>query len=137
MVSERAGAADIFCGDGVFNVFPLPRSAGFRRSFQHAGAALDHGYHVLVFPEGRLGRWQVAEVSARYRAAGRRVECEGAAGRACGTGRDEAGQRAVVSFGQVAGEGWCADVFAPELSAEEITERLRTEIARLTELMFD
>ena len=34
------------------NVFPLPRSAGFRRSFQHAGEALDRGYNVLVFPEG-------------------------------------------------------------------------------------
>lgn len=38
----------------LFNVFPLPRSAGFRRSFQHAGEALDRGYHVLVFPEGRM-----------------------------------------------------------------------------------
>lgn len=38
----------------LFNVFPLPRSAGFRRSFQFAGEVLDHGYHVLVFPEGRL-----------------------------------------------------------------------------------
>jgi long-chain acyl-CoA synthetase len=36
----------------LYNVFPLPRSAGFRRSFQHAGEALDHGYNVLVFPEG-------------------------------------------------------------------------------------
>jgi long-chain acyl-CoA synthetase len=38
---------------GLFNVFPLPRSAGFRRSFDHAGEAMDRGYHVLVFPEGR------------------------------------------------------------------------------------
>jgi long-chain acyl-CoA synthetase len=37
----------------LYNVFPLPRSAGFRRSFQHAGEALDRGYNVLVFPEGR------------------------------------------------------------------------------------
>ncbi|MGH9586037.1 MAG: AMP-binding protein, partial [Acidobacteriaceae bacterium] len=36
----------------LFNVFPLPRSAGFRRSFQHAGEALDDGYNVMVFPEG-------------------------------------------------------------------------------------
>jgi long-chain acyl-CoA synthetase len=36
----------------LFNVFPLPRSAGFRRSFEHAGEALDRRYHVLVFPEG-------------------------------------------------------------------------------------
>jgi long-chain acyl-CoA synthetase len=37
----------------LFNVFPLPRQAGFRRSFAHIGDALDHGYHVLIFPEGR------------------------------------------------------------------------------------
>jgi long-chain acyl-CoA synthetase len=36
----------------LFNAFPLPRSAGFRRSFQHAGEALDRGYNVVVFPEG-------------------------------------------------------------------------------------
>jgi long-chain acyl-CoA synthetase len=37
----------------LFNVFPLPRGAGLRQSFAHAGEALDQGYHVLVFPEGR------------------------------------------------------------------------------------
>jgi long-chain acyl-CoA synthetase len=36
----------------LINVFPLPRSTGFRRAFQHAGEALDRGYNVLVFPEG-------------------------------------------------------------------------------------
>lgn len=38
----------------LFNVFPLPRGAGFRRSFAHVGRAMDRGYHVLVFPEGHL-----------------------------------------------------------------------------------
>jgi long-chain acyl-CoA synthetase len=38
---------------GLFNVFPLPQRSGFRRSFQHAGEAVDRGYSVLVFPEGR------------------------------------------------------------------------------------
>ena len=38
----------------LFNVFPLPRSVGFRRSFAHAGEAMDHGYHVLIFPEGQM-----------------------------------------------------------------------------------
>jgi long-chain acyl-CoA synthetase len=36
----------------LFNVFPLPRGAGLRQSFAHAGEAMDQGYHVLVFPEG-------------------------------------------------------------------------------------
>lgn len=38
---------------GLFNVFPLPQYSGFRRSFRHAGEAVDKGYNVLVFPEGR------------------------------------------------------------------------------------
>jgi long-chain acyl-CoA synthetase len=36
----------------LFNVFPLPRDRGFRRSFAHAGEAMDRGYSVLIFPEG-------------------------------------------------------------------------------------
>lgn len=40
----------------LFNVFPIPRRGGLRQSFAHAGEALDHGYHVLVFPEGRRSR---------------------------------------------------------------------------------
>jgi long-chain acyl-CoA synthetase len=38
---------------GLLNVFPLPAGAGLRRSFAHAGEALDRGYNVLVFPEGQ------------------------------------------------------------------------------------
>ncbi len=38
---------------GLFNVFPLPQLSGFRRSFAHAGEAVDRGYSVIVFPEGR------------------------------------------------------------------------------------
>lgn len=37
-----------------FNVFPLPQTSAFRRSFSYAGEALDRGYSVLIFPEGRL-----------------------------------------------------------------------------------
>ena len=40
----------------LFNAFPLPRAAGLRQSFAHAGAALDAGYHVLIFPEGHRSR---------------------------------------------------------------------------------
>jgi long-chain acyl-CoA synthetase len=36
----------------LFNVFPLPRLQGFRRSFAHAGEAMDRGYSILIFPEG-------------------------------------------------------------------------------------
>ena len=36
----------------LYNVFPLPRRRGFRRSFAHAGEAMDQGYSVMIFPEG-------------------------------------------------------------------------------------
>lgn len=35
-----------------FNVFPLPKKSGFRRSFAFAGELMDGGHSVLVFPEG-------------------------------------------------------------------------------------
>jgi long-chain acyl-CoA synthetase len=37
----------------LFNVFPLPKKSGFRRSFAYAGEAMDRGQSVLVFPEGK------------------------------------------------------------------------------------
>jgi len=40
-------------GVSLLNLFPLPREAGFRRSFAYAGEAVDRGYSVLIFPEGR------------------------------------------------------------------------------------
>jgi long-chain acyl-CoA synthetase len=36
----------------LFNVFPLPRRRDFQPSFAHAGQAMDHGFNVMVFPEG-------------------------------------------------------------------------------------
>jgi long-chain acyl-CoA synthetase len=40
----------------LFNVFPLPQQAGFRKSFGFAGELVDHGWSVLVFPEGERTR---------------------------------------------------------------------------------
>ncbi len=47
------GPAAYFLMTALFNVFPLPQLSGFRESFRHAGEAVDRGYSVLVFPEGR------------------------------------------------------------------------------------
>ncbi len=46
------GPAAYFLMTALFNVFPLPQKSSFRKSFAHAADAMDHGYHVLVFPEG-------------------------------------------------------------------------------------
>jgi long-chain acyl-CoA synthetase len=40
-------------GVSLLNLFPLPRQSGFRKSFAYAGEAVDRGYSVLVFPEGK------------------------------------------------------------------------------------
>jgi long-chain acyl-CoA synthetase len=40
----------------IFNVFPLPRVSGFRKSFAFVGDLIDRGWSVLVFPEGELTR---------------------------------------------------------------------------------
>jgi long-chain acyl-CoA synthetase len=36
-----------------FNAFPLPETAGFRRSLTYAGELMDAGFSILIFPEGR------------------------------------------------------------------------------------
>jgi long-chain acyl-CoA synthetase len=42
-----------FLALSLFNVFPLPQQAGFRRSFAFAGDLVDRRWNVLVFPEGQ------------------------------------------------------------------------------------
>jgi len=38
---------------GLFKVFTLPKQSGVRRSFAYAGRAMDRGWSILIFPEGR------------------------------------------------------------------------------------
>jgi len=40
-------------GAALLNIFPLPRQAGFKQSFEYAAEAADRGYNILIFPEGR------------------------------------------------------------------------------------
>jgi long-chain acyl-CoA synthetase len=47
--SERLSYFLVFA---LFNVFPLPRESGFRRSFAFAGDLADRGWNSLIFPEG-------------------------------------------------------------------------------------
>jgi long-chain acyl-CoA synthetase len=46
------GKAAYALGAALFNVFSLPRESGFRQSFAYAGEAVDHGWSILIFPEG-------------------------------------------------------------------------------------
>lgn len=47
----------------LFNVFPLPQLSGFRESFRYAGASVDRGYSVLVFPEGQVNATETGEMA--------------------------------------------------------------------------
>jgi long-chain acyl-CoA synthetase len=40
-------------GVALLNLFPLPRTAGFRESFAYAAESVERGYSILVFPEGQ------------------------------------------------------------------------------------
>jgi long-chain acyl-CoA synthetase len=46
---------------GFFNVFSMPQRAKYREAFRYAGELADHGYNVVIFPEGR--RTQTGEMA--------------------------------------------------------------------------
>lgn len=115
----------------LFNVFPLPRSAGFRRSFQHAGEALDHGYNVMVFPEGRRSeqgmlqpfRSGIGLLVAESRTRVLPVAMAGMSAMKKEKRWFRSGKLEIVVGTPME--------FAAEESAEEITERLHAEMVRL------
>ncbi len=81
----------------LFNVFPLPQGAGFRRSFAHAGAAMDHGMSVILFPEGhRSADATLGAIPVRHRSAGARIRRIGAAGGHGWSRRNQAAQATLV-----------------------------------------
>lgn len=116
----------------LFNTFPLPRNAGFRRSFQYMGEAMDHGYNVLLFPEGRLaedGKLQPFRpgIGLLVKESQTRVLPVAMAGVRAMKTREEPWFRTGklrVSIGTPMS-------FAPDATPEEIAEQLRAEMLRL------
>ena len=49
---QAAKRLEYFLVIALFNVFPLPRESGVRRSFSFTGDLVDRGWNVLIFPEG-------------------------------------------------------------------------------------
>ena len=116
----------------LFNVFPLPRRRNFQRSFAHAGAALDHGFNVLVFPEGARS------------SEGKLARFRGGIGLLAKQSGASVLPVAIRGLGELkaAGKGWFRSGkievhvgqpirFAPEESEAAITERLHAEVDRL------
>ena len=116
----------------LFNVFSLPRSAGFRRSFQHAGEALDRGYNVLVFPEGRLseeGGLQSFRSGIGLLVSESKTSVLPIA--LAGVGDMKVGRQRWFRSGKLKIIVGSPMSFATQTSAEEITARLHSEMARL------
>jgi long-chain acyl-CoA synthetase len=116
----------------LFNVFPLPRSAGFRRSFQHAGEAMDHGYNVIVFPEGRRsddGTLQAFRPGIGILVNESRVPVLPVALK--GLGELKAGHQRWLRSGKLQVIVGSPITFPPNTNPEEITACLHTELARL------
>jgi long-chain acyl-CoA synthetase len=116
----------------LFNVFPLPRRRNFQRSFEHAGAALDRGYNVLVFPEGARS---AAGALARFRGGIGLLARESGVSvlpvAIRGLGELKAGRRRWFRSGLVEVHVGQPIRFAPEETETAITERLHAEVERL------
>jgi long-chain acyl-CoA synthetase len=116
----------------LFNVFPLPRWRNFQRSFAHAGAAMDRGFNVMVFPEGTRS------------AEGKLARFRGGIGLLTKQSGAMVLPVAIRGLGELkaAGRGWFRSGkievhvgqpmrFAPEETETEITARLHAEVERL------
>lgn len=115
----------------LFNVFPLPRGAGFRRSFQHAGEAMDHGYHVLVFPEGHRSAGELAEFRSGIGLLARETGAGVLPVAIAGLGELKRGERGWFRSGNIRiaiGEVITPD---PELPPEALARRLQERVAEL------
>jgi long-chain acyl-CoA synthetase len=116
----------------LFNVFPLPRRRNFQRSFAHAGAAMDRGFHVLVFPEGT--RSAEGTLARFRRGIGLLVKESGAAVLPVGLrglGELKAAGRGWFRSGKIEVHVGQPIRFSPEESEAAITERLHGEVERL------
>jgi long-chain acyl-CoA synthetase len=116
----------------LFNVFPLPRRRNFQLSFAHAGAAMDRGYNVLVFPEGTrsaegtLARFR-GGIGLLARQSGARVLPVALRG----LGELKAGNRRWFRSGSIEVHVGQPIRFAPEESEAAITARLYAEVEKL------
>jgi len=116
----------------LFNVFPLPRRRNFQGSFVHAGAAMDRGYNVMVFPEGTRS---ADGTLARFRGGiGLLVKQSGAMVLPVGLrglGELKVARRGWFHSGKIEVHVGKPLRFAPEETETEITARLHAEVERM------
>lgn len=113
----------------LYNVFPLPQVTGFRRSFRHAGEAMDRGYNVLVFPEGRRsddGTPQPFKTGAGL--LWKELNCPALPVRLEGLGELKAGRGRWFRTGTISVRVGDVIPLQPEKSPEELTRILRDAV---------
>jgi long-chain acyl-CoA synthetase len=115
----------------LFNVFPLPRSAGFRRSFEHAGVALDHGYNVMIFPEGHRTEGALQAFRPGIGILVKESKTAVVPVALSGLGEMKQGRQRWFRSGKLTIRVGAAMVFPPELSPEEITGRLQRRLEEM------
>jgi long-chain acyl-CoA synthetase len=116
----------------LFNVFPLPHQRDFQRSFAHAGKALDHGYNVLVFPEGTLSPdGQMAKFRSGIGLLAKQSYVPVLPVAMRGLGELKTHQRSWFRSGTIEIHIGQAISFGPEETEAAITARLHDEVERL------
>ncbi|MGD0799882.1 MAG: AMP-binding protein [Terracidiphilus sp.] len=116
----------------LFNVFPLPRRLNFQRSFAHAGAALDRGYNVLIFPEGtRSATGDLARFRGGIGLLAKQSDVAVLPVGIRGLGELKAASRGWLRSGSIEVHVGEPVRFGPEEPETAITARLHTEVERL------
>jgi long-chain acyl-CoA synthetase len=116
----------------LFNVFPLPRRRNFQQSFAHAGAAMDRGYNVLVFPEGtRSAEGTLARFRGGIGLLARQSGAQVLPVALRGLGELKTGNRRWFRSGRIEVHVSQPIRFAPEEIEAAITARLHAEVERL------
>ncbi len=128
------GPPAYFLVTALFNVFPLPRMRDFQTSFFHAGKALDHGYSVLVFPEGtRSAEGKLARFRPGIGLLVKQSDAPVLPVGILGLGELKMKGRGWFRSGKIEVHVGETIRFAPEDTEAAITQRLHAEVGRLLE----
>lgn len=131
------GPAAWFLVTVLYNVFPLPRTRDFQRSFAHAGEALDRGYNVLVFPEGTRSTGQLASFRQGIGLLVKQSNAVVLPVALRGLGELKQKGRGWFRSGKLEVRVGLPIRFAREATEAEITTRLHEEVKRLLESQGD
>ena len=115
-----------------FNVFPLHKQRDFQRGFEHAGAALDRGMNVLVFPEGiRSPEGRLARFRPGIGLLARQADAAVLPIALCGLAELKTRQRGWFRSGMIELRIGKPIRFGPEESETAITAKLQVAVERL------